>query len=179
LSGSSPSQAIAAQLVSVWVLVPSATRAHDVIDRISAVRRDAFAEFDHSAELVVYRRSVGEQSASWQRCHGTDLDRRSDRMPTDYDAPRVKETDDVAEESLDELATRRRTDADAAVLDVDDGDPANSFELPDADLSGEELTVRVVPKQADEFTCSSCFLVQHRNRLALQKGDQLLCADCV
>jgi len=100
-------------------------------------------------------------------------------MPTDYDAPRVKETDDVAEESLDELATRRRTDADAAVLDVDDGDPADSFELPDADLSGEELTVRVVPKQADEFTCSSCFLVQHRHRLALQKGDQLLCADCV
>ena len=100
-------------------------------------------------------------------------------MPTDYDAPRVKETDDVAEESLDELATRRRTDADAAVLDVDDGDPADSFELPDADLSGEELTVRVVPKQADEFTCSSCFLVQHRHRLALQKGDQVLCADCV
>ena len=100
-------------------------------------------------------------------------------MPTDYDAPRVKETDDVAEESLDELATRRGTDADAAVLDVDDGDPADSFELPDADLSGEELTVRVVPKQADEFTCSSCFLVQHRHRLALQKGDQLLCADCV
>ena len=100
-------------------------------------------------------------------------------MPTDYDAPRVKETDDVAEESLDELATRRRTDADAAVLDVDDGDPADSFELPDADLSGEELTVRVVPKQADEFTCSSCFLVQHRHRLALQKGDQLICADCV
>ena len=54
-------QAIAAQLVSIWVLVPSATRAHDVIDRISAVRREAFAEFDHSAALVVYpRRSVGE-----------------------------------------------------------------------------------------------------------------------
>jgi hypothetical protein len=100
-------------------------------------------------------------------------------MPTDYDAPRVKETDDIAEESLDELATRRRTDADAAVLDVDAGDTADSFVLPDADLSVEELTVRVVPKQADEFTCSSCFLVQHRNRLALQKGDQLICADCV
>ena len=100
-------------------------------------------------------------------------------MPTDYDAPRVNETDDVAEESLDELATRRRTDADAAVLDVDDVHAADSLELPDADLSGEELTVRVVPKQSDEFTCSSRFLVQHRNRLALQKGDQLICADCV
>jgi hypothetical protein len=60
LSGSSPSQAIAAQLVSVWLLVPSATRAHDVIDRITTVRREALAEFDHSAELVIYRRSVRE-----------------------------------------------------------------------------------------------------------------------
>ena len=59
------------------------------------------------------------------------------------------------------------------------GTPPTRSSLPDADLSGEELTVRVVPKQADEFTCSSCFLVQHRNRLALQKGDQLICADCV
>ena len=31
------------------------------------------------------------------------------------------------------------------------------FELPGADLSGEELTVTVVPVRADEFTCSSCF----------------------
>jgi hypothetical protein len=100
-------------------------------------------------------------------------------MSTDYDAPRVKDTDDIADESLDELAARRRTEADAAAIDVDDDDVADSFELPDADLSGEELAVRVVPKQADEFTCSSCFLVQHRNRLALQKGDQLICADCV
>ncbi len=99
-------------------------------------------------------------------------------MPTDYDAPRVKETDDIAEESLEDLATRRRTDADAAVIDVDDEDTADSFVLPGADLSGEELTVRVVPKQADEFTCSSCFLVQHRNRLALHRGDRLICADC-
>jgi hypothetical protein len=100
-------------------------------------------------------------------------------MPTDYDAPRVKETDDVADESLEEIAARRRNDVDVAVLDVDDGEAVDSVVLPDADLSGEELTVRVLPKQADEFTCSSCFLVQHRNRLALQSGDQLVCADCV
>ena len=30
--------------------------------------------------------------------------------------------------------------------------------------------MRVVPKQADEFTCSSCFLVHHRNRLAHAEG---------
>jgi hypothetical protein len=100
-------------------------------------------------------------------------------MATDYDAPRVAESDDTAEESLDDLAARRRNDAATAVVDVDDGDGVDSFELPGADLSGEELTVRVLPKQADEFTCSSCFLVQHRNRLAMQKDGRLICADCI
>jgi hypothetical protein len=85
----------------------------------------------------------------------------------------------MADESLDALAARRRDDATTAVIDVDDGDVAESFELPGADLSGEELTVRVLPKQADEFTCASCFLVQHRHRLALQKDGRLICADCV
>jgi hypothetical protein len=98
-------------------------------------------------------------------------------MATDYDAPRVTEPD--ADESLEELKSRRSTDATTAVIDVDDGDPVDSFELPDADLSGEELTVRVIPKQADEFVCSSCFLVQHHARLALRKDGQQICADCV
>ncbi len=40
-------------------------------------------------------------------------------MATDYDAPRQKETDDVADESLEQLAGRRN-DAATAVLDVDD-----------------------------------------------------------
>jgi hypothetical protein len=99
-------------------------------------------------------------------------------MATDYDAPRKTESDDVAEESLEAIAGRRN-DAAIAVIDVDDGDELDAFELPGADLSGEELTVRVVPKQADEFTCSSCFLVQHRNRLAMQTGrGELICSDC-
>jgi hypothetical protein len=45
-------------------------------------------------------------------------------------------------------------------------------------MSGEELTVRVLPKQDDEFTCSSCFLVHHRSRLAREKNGQLICRDC-
>ncbi|MGY4654167.1 DUF4193 domain-containing protein [Mycobacterium sp. URHB0021] len=100
-------------------------------------------------------------------------------MPTDYDAPRVRETDETADEPLQELAVTRRSDAATAVLDVDDGDAADAFELPDAEIAGEELAVRVIPKQANEFTCSSCFLVQHRNRLALQQGGQLICDDCI
>jgi hypothetical protein len=99
-------------------------------------------------------------------------------MPTDYDAPRAQNTDE-SDQSLEDIATRRREQADIAVLDVDDGDAVDAIDLPDIDLSGEELIVRVIPKQADEFTCSSCFLVHHRNRLALQSGDRLVCSDCV
>jgi hypothetical protein len=36
----------------------------------------------------------------------------------------------------------------------------------------------VLPKQEDEFTCSRCFLVHHRTRLAATRGDQLVCRDC-
>ncbi|MDQ3886884.1 MAG: DUF4193 domain-containing protein [Actinomycetota bacterium] len=98
-------------------------------------------------------------------------------MPTDYDAPRRTETDELAEDSLEELKARRN-EAQSAAVDVDESETAESFELPGADLSGEELTVRVVPKQADEFTCTSCFLVHHRSRLAEQRGGQLICRDC-
>jgi Domain of unknown function (DUF4193) len=100
-------------------------------------------------------------------------------MATDYDAPRVTDPDGAADESLENLASRTRNEAATSVIDVDEDDAADSFELPDADLTGEELTVRVIPKQADEFTCSSCFLVHHKNRLAMQKGNQQLCLDCV
>ncbi len=100
-------------------------------------------------------------------------------MATDYDAPRATDPTDTADESLEALAGRRNNDASTAVMDVDDGDAVDSVDLPDADLTGEELTVRVVPKQADEFVCSSCFLVQHHNRLALRQGDRLLCTECV
>jgi hypothetical protein len=97
-------------------------------------------------------------------------------MPTDYDAPRTKNTDDNADESLEELTATRRAAVDTAVIDEDEA--VDSFDLPDADIA-EELSVRIVPRQANEFTCSSCFLVQHRNRIALQRGDQQVCVDCV
>ncbi len=96
-------------------------------------------------------------------------------MTVDYDAPRRAPVD--AEESLDELAVRRN-ESTTAVLDVDEVDVAESYELPGADLSDEELVVRVLPKQADEFTCSSCFLVHHRSRLARGTNGSSICTDC-
>src|SRR4051794_30837019 len=98
-------------------------------------------------------------------------------MATDYDQPRRSEADDLGEDSLEELKARR-AEAQASSVDVDEADLAEALELPGADLSGEELTVRVLPKQSDEFTCSSCFLVHHRSQLASDKGGRLICREC-
>ena len=101
-------------------------------------------------------------------------------MATDYDAPRATLTDDADTESLQELKAQR-ADAQSATIDVDEGDLDDVLELPGADLSGlsgEELTVRVLPRQADEFTCSSCFLLHHRSRLASHRNGQPVCKDC-
>src|SRR6478735_3580115 len=91
-------------------------------------------------------------------------------MATDYDTPR-KTDDDVDQDSLEELKARR-SDKTASAVDVDEFDAAEGLELPGADLSNEELAVRVLPKQADEFTCMSCFLVHHRSQLAREKTAQ-------
>lgn len=98
-------------------------------------------------------------------------------MATDYDAPRRSESDELAEDSLEELKARRN-EAQSGVVDADESEIAENFELPGADLSGEEMTVKVLPKQADEFTCSSCFLVHHRSRLSDERSGRLICRDC-
>ncbi len=98
-------------------------------------------------------------------------------MPTDYDAPRHTESGDEIEDSLEELK-ERRNEAQSSLVDVEEADTAEGLELPGADLSGEELSVRVVPKQADEFTCSACFLVHHRHRYAGERAGLPICRDC-
>jgi Domain of unknown function (DUF4193) len=98
-------------------------------------------------------------------------------MATDYDTPRRTDESELGEDSIEELKARR-AEAQAGTVDVDETDLAESLELPGADLSGEELTVRVLPRQADEFTCSRCFLVHHRSQLAMDKGGQLVCREC-
>ena len=97
-------------------------------------------------------------------------------MATDYDAPR-KTDDELSEDSIEEFKSRR-VDKRASSVDVDETEQAEGFELPGADLSGEELSVRVLPRQADEFTCSRCFLVHHRSQLATDKGGVLVCREC-
>jgi len=67
-------------------------------------------------------------------------------------------------------------------VDIDDADGSaveRSFEPADADLVGEDNIVPVIPKRADEFMCSNCFLIHHISRLANSEGGQLICTECV
>jgi Domain of unknown function (DUF4193) len=94
---------------------------------------------------------------------------------TDYDAAR-RPVVDLGEDSLEELKARRS--AQVPALDVDEADLAEGFELPGADLSGEELTVAVVPMRSDEFRCARCFLVRHRSQLAIHRDGEDICQEC-
>jgi hypothetical protein len=91
---------------------------------------------------------------------------------TDYDAPR---TAVVEEDSLEELQARRGAPRTGAA-DVDEADPAEAFELPGAEQLDEELAVPVIPMQSDEFRCSRCFLVRHRNQRVAAGVD--VCREC-
>lgn len=99
-------------------------------------------------------------------------------MATDYDAPRNRDDNDQSEHSLEALQAQQRGGANTALIDVEDGDTAEGIDLPGADLSGEELLIRVLPAQDDEFTCMSCFLVRHRSQVAREKNGQKFCKDC-
>jgi hypothetical protein len=97
-------------------------------------------------------------------------------MATDYDAPR-KTDDDSSEDSVEELKGRRN-ESSTPTVDEDEAEAADGYELPGADLSGEELSVRVLPRQADEFTCASCFLVKHRSQIDHVEGTLIICKEC-
>jgi hypothetical protein len=101
-------------------------------------------------------------------------------VATDYDAPRRNQAEEPVDESLETLKGRR-ADAQSGAIDVDETELNEALELPGADLSylsEDELMVRVVPKQADEFTCARCFLVHHRSRVGRQRRGEILCRDC-
>jgi hypothetical protein len=94
---------------------------------------------------------------------------------TDYDTPRRPPVD-VDEDSLEDLRSRRAT-TQSPTADVDEAE-VEAFDLPGADLSDEELTVAVVPMQADEFRCSRCFLVHHRSQLTTSRSGEPVCREC-
>jgi len=96
--------------------------------------------------------------------------------PIDYDAPR-RPPAEIDDDSVDELKVRGKS-AHAAAVDLDEAEAAERFELPGADLSEEELTVPVVPMQADELRCTRCFLVHHRSQFTGRVDGAAICRDC-
>lgn len=102
-------------------------------------------------------------------------DRRASRTASsEYDDDRRR-----VEEPLEVALSGR--DVAARWADLDDAEEFGmepAVELASADVIGEDLFVKIAPKRADEFTCSSCFLIHHMSRLASSKGGRRICADC-
>jgi len=94
-------------------------------------------------------------------------------MATDYDAPRKTDEDTDSIQALQE----RVPDKMSGVVDVEDSDNPG-FELGGADLGDMDFDVVVLPAQADEFTCVSCFLVKHRSQLDHEEKLGAVCREC-
>ena len=88
-----------------------------------------------------------------------------DTRQTEEDDEDVPDADDV-EASLDVILKEK-----LVVEDEAEDDEANEPE------DRSDGTERVLPKQSDEFVCTSCFLVKSSNQLADKK--KKLCRDCV
>ena len=85
---------------------------------------------------------------------------------------------EVVQETLSETTQKVLNDNNLRPAGQPDLKPESDMEqviAGKADLS-YELAVEVMPKQEDEFTCMSCFLVHHRSQLADEK--KLICRDC-
>ena len=74
------------------------------------------------------------------------------------------------ESSLDELLAKR-----APEEKVEEEEDESMLAL-ERDERVESLAVKVVPPQANEFTCKNCFLVKHRSQLADKR--RMFCVDC-
>jgi len=83
---------------------------------------------------------------------------------------RDEEEEAAVEASLEELLARRADDKtpeeeDESVLDLARGEER-----------AENLAIKVLPQQSNEFTCRNCFLVKHKSQLADRK--KMICRDC-
>lgn len=76
----------------------------------------------------------------------------------------------LGEASLEEILSKR-----GDVAELEEEDDALLDLTPDERL--ETLSIRPVPKQANEFVCSNCHLVKYQSQLA--DSARQLCRDCV
>lgn len=96
-----------------------------------------------------------------------DAPRRSRTSDGDIDAsPGTPDPDEGDDEDADDEG------ADAAEPEVALDDPATTA---DSDAEDDVSGLNILPKQNDEFVCSSCFLVQHKSR---QSPGSTRCREC-
>jgi len=77
----------------------------------------------------------------------------------------------IAEGSLEEILSKR-----GEVADTEEEEEEALLDL-SHDERMETLSIRPVPKQANEFVCLNCHLVKHQSQLA--DPAKQLCRDCV
>ena len=94
-------------------------------------------------------------------------------MTNYYDALNQSESNSNSEDLIEDYNLLEK---DSQSLIIEESD---SFGLPSTGLSNEEFSMKVMPKQADEFTCSKCFLVHHLSRLANEQNEFMICTDCI
>jgi uncharacterized protein DUF4193 len=87
------------------------------------------------------------------------------------EVPEPGPDDPAVESSLDELIAKRAPEEKPAEEEEDE-----SLLTLERDERVESLAVKVVPPQANEFTCKNCFLVKHRSQLADKR--RMFCVDC-
>jgi len=80
----------------------------------------------------------------------------------------------------EQLAAAKKlgTAASANLIDENEAELAEAFILPGGETGPDEANVDIVPEQADEFTCASCFMVRHRSQLAREEQGQKYCTEC-
>ncbi|MFJ5105715.1 MULTISPECIES: DUF4193 family protein [unclassified Glutamicibacter] len=71
-----------------------------------------------------------------------------------------------------------KTAAMANLVDEAETPLAEEYVLPGGEASQEEASIEILPEQADEFTCASCFMVRHRTQLAREENGQKFCSEC-
>ena len=93
-------------------------------------------------------------------------------------APAPAVTDEEEEEDDDEDEDDVEASLDVILKEkLVVGDEEAEEEPPDQEDRLETAPTRVLPKQPDEFVCSSCFLVKHPSQLA--DATSMRCRDCV
>lgn len=71
-----------------------------------------------------------------------------------------------------------KTPAMANLIDESETALAEEYVLPGGEAAQEEINIEIMPEQADEFTCASCFMVRHRTQLAREENGQKFCSEC-